>query len=187
MTLAQSMPRSIAAAIVDAVAADAACRQYIPTVSPFFLAQRGAGGLRNFVNMSAEGAAWVGVKAVELVHAKPDATQYAKDYWEKQGVDQACTNIADVTDKAITLAIQQKRIPQWVTAARPVSRSPSKTNHVLAEHTATGVQTADGKVYVFDWHATLMLRNPLISRSLDEWQSGNDPYRSAFSTFQGWG
>lgn len=187
MTLAQSMPRSIAAAIVDVVAGDAECRQYIPTVSPFFLAQRGAGGLRNFVNMSAEGASWVGVKAVELLGGKPDATQRLKDRREKLGADQACTNIAHVTDKAISLGIQQKRIPQWVVAVRPVSREPSKGNHVLADHTATGVQTADGKVYVFDWHATLMLRNPLISRSLDEWQRGDDRYRSAFSTFQGWG
>lgn len=181
------MPRSIASAIVDAVAADPACRQYIPTVSPFFIAQRGAGGLRNFVNMSAEGMAWVGVKAVELARAKPDATKYAKDYWEKQGVDQACTNIAAVTDAAITAAIQRRSIPAWVKAARPVSRVPSRDNHVLADHTATGIDTADGKTYVFDWHATLMLRNPLISRSLAEWERGDDKYRSAFSTFQGWG
>lgn len=187
MTYAQSMPRSIAAAIVQVVADDAECRRFIPEVSPFFLAQRGAGGLRNFVNMSAEGAAWVGVKAVELVGAKPDATKYAKDYWEKQGVDQACTNIAAVTDAAISAAIQRKRIPQWVKAARPVSRVPSRDNHVLADHTATGIDTADGKTYVFDWHATLMLRNPLISRSLAEWERGDDHYRSAFSTFQGWG
>lgn len=181
------MPRSIAAAIVNVVAADANCRKYIPTVSPFSIAQRGAGGFRNLVNMSSEGVAWLGVKAVELAGGKPDATQRFKDHWETQGVDQACTNIAKVTDFAITAAIARKQIPDWVKAARPVSRCPARDNHVLADHTATGIDTADGKTYVFDWHATLMLRNPLISRSLAEWERGNDKFRSAFSTFQGWG
>lgn len=187
MSYAQSMPRSLASAIVKVVADDSECRRFIPEVSPYAIGQNAAGSLRNLTNMTAEGAAWLGVKAVELVGAEPHATKVAKDYWEKQGMDQACTNIADVTSRAITAAINQGRIPPWATTAWHASRMPSQDNNVFAYHSATAIEVQDGKRYVFDWHGTLSLRNPLISRSLAEWERGNDKYRVLYSVFQGWG
>lgn len=187
MSYAQSMPRSIATAIVNVVAADGECRRFIPEVSPYAIGQKTAGSLRNLTNMTAEGAAWLGMKAVELAGAEPHATKMAKDYWEKQGMDQACTNIADVTSRAINAGIQRGEIPAWVTEAWHASRMPQQDNAVFAYHSATAVKVQDGKVYVFDWHATLSLRNPLISRKLAEWERGNDKYRALYSVFQGWG
>ena len=183
----QSMPRSTAAAIIEVVAQDDLCRQLIPGVSPFSIAQSGAGGFRNLVNMTAEGLAWLGVSAVEWSEGTPSATRVAKEYWEKQGVDQACTSIGAATEKAINSAVARQLLPEGVKAARTVDRSPAKDNDVFAFHTATGIDTTSGKTYVFDWHATLMLRNPMISRSVAEWQRGDNRFRSAFSTFQGWG
>lgn len=187
MSYSQSMPRSLASAIVKVVENDSECRRFIPEVSPFAIGQKAAGSLRNLTNMTAEGMAWLGVRAVEIVGGEPHVTKVAKDYWEKQGIDQACTNIADVTERAINTGIRQGLIPPWATSAWHASRVPSPDNNVIAYHSATAVQVQDGKTYVFDWHATLSLRNPLISRSLKEWERGNDKYRVLYSVFQGWG
>ncbi len=187
MSYAQSMPRSVASAIVKVVSDSSECRRFIPEVSPYAIGQKAAGSLRNLTNMTAEGISWLGTQVVEGLGGKPDLTKVAKDYWEQQGYDQACTNIADVTERAINAGIRQGSIPQWVTLAWHASRSPSKDNAVFAHHSATAVKVQDGKTYVFDWHATLSLRNPLISRSLAEWERGNDSYRVLFSVFQGWG
>ncbi|WP_144187076.1 hypothetical protein [Elioraea rosea] len=74
-----------------------------------------------------------------------------------------------------------------MTNAWHASRSPTPENNVYAHHSATAVKVQDGKTYVFDWHGTLSLRNPLISRSLAEWKRGNDRFRVLYSVFQGWG
>jgi hypothetical protein len=63
---------------------------------------------------------------------------------------------------------------------------PRPNNQVGAYHSATGVEVGHGRVYVFDWHATLSRGNPLISRSLAEWERGDDRFRVLFSVFQGW-
>lgn len=206
MSSEQRMTRSIAAAIVDVVADDSACRAAIPEFSPFWIAQNAAGGLRNLVNMTAEGAAWLGEqwvneagrddrfqlgtgrkpKPIGEVDTTSSSTAYAKEYWRRQGAAQDCVKIGDVTQAAINRAIKEGRLSEWVSKAWRADRNPAKDNHVALYHSATAVETADGMTYVFDWHATLSLRNPLISRSLVEWERGDDRYRVMFSVFQGW-
>jgi hypothetical protein len=181
-----ALSRSIATAIVDVVANDPDCRRFIPEISPYSVGGETAGSLRNLTNMTAEGAAWLGMKAVEATGGKPEASRYAKDYWEKQGTDQACTNIADVSVAAIVAGIRRGKVPSWVVDCWPASRMPSSRNSVFAHHTATAVEVRDGSAYVFDWHATLMLRNPLISRSLSDWERGDDMHRARYSSFLGW-
>lgn len=178
MSTTPGMPRSVAAGIVDVVAADAAVRQLVPDVSIWSFFQTAAGSARNFTNMAAEGMAWVG--------SKLEAGQYAKDYWERRGSEQACDKIAEASAIAIQLAIRQERLPKWVTKSYSVHRMPGAENRVRAYHSATGVEVGHGRVYVFDWHATLTRRCPLISRSADEWLRGDDTYRVLFSVFQGW-
>lgn len=178
MSTTPGMPRSIAAGIVEVVDQDAECGKLIPRVSGWSVAQTGAGGLRNFANMAAEGLAWVG--------SKSEAGRYAKDYWERRGAEQACDKVAGVTTNAINEAIRRGKLPKWVTRAVGVDRVPSADNSVIAYHSATGIEVGHGRVYVFDWHATLARRNPLISRSREEWLRGDDRYRVLFSVFQGW-
>ncbi len=137
--------------------------------------------------MAGEGAAGLGMQLIEAQGGDPHYAKLAKDYWEQQGEEEACTNIADVTSRAINAGIRQGAIPSWVTEAWHASRMPQQDNNVFAYHSATAVKVQDGKVYVFDWHATLSLRNPLISRKLSEWERGNDTYRALYSVFQGWG
>lgn len=189
MSYNQSMPRSAAAAIVKVVTDDNECRRFIPEVSPYAIGQNAAGSLRNLTNMTAEGINYV-ASQIAMNMGLPSAQQNllkSKEYWEQQGYDQACTNIADVTERAINAAIGNGTLPQWITKAWHESRVPSPDNNVYAYHSATAVQVGDGKTYVFDWHATLSLRNPLISRSAAEWKRGNDKYRVLYSVFQGWG
>jgi hypothetical protein len=108
-------------------------------------------------------------------------------------MDEACTAVGQVTDRAISAAIAGQKLPRWVTESRMVDRNP-KPGTWGTHHTATSVKVMDGKQYVFDWQSTLMLRDPLISllrdplisRSLDEWRNYNDTYRVAFHAFQGW-
>ncbi|WP_424810986.1 hypothetical protein [Roseococcus sp. YIM B11640] len=190
MSYAQSMTRSIAASVIEVVAADAECRKFIPVVSGWSVAQRGAGGFRNLVNMTGEGIADTAMDITRFFRMTPERTKAWRDEWTKVGEDQACTNIADVTKRAILAGIKRGTLSHWIADSWRLDREPSPTdasNHVIAYHSATAVQTHDKKTYVFDWHATLMLRNPLISRSADEWLKGNDHFRSAYSTFQGWG
>ncbi|WP_137124619.1 hypothetical protein [Roseomonas sp. HF4] len=183
----QSLPRSIAVAIVEVVSRDAGCQRLIPEVSPYAIGQNAAGSLRNLTNMTMEGMAWAGMKVVELVGGTPTGSSYAKDYWEQRGMDQSCTGIASATDAAINAAVAKGDLPRWVLGANPISRRPEPGKSVLAHHDATAVTVGDGKTYVFDWHGTLSLRNPLISRSAAEWRKGDDRYRVLFSVFQGWG
>jgi hypothetical protein len=172
------MPRSIAAGIVDVVAQDAECRKLIPVVSGWSVGQRAAGSLRNFTNMTAQALAWVG--------SKTSAGEYARDYWERKGDEQACDKIAVATANAISEGIRRGKLPKWVSRSFDVSRKPLPDNQVAAYHSATGVEVGHGRVYVFDWHGPLTLRCPLISRSLAEWERGDDRYRVLFSNFQGW-
>ncbi|WP_144187075.1 hypothetical protein [Elioraea rosea] len=111
MSYNQSMPRSLASAIVKVVSDDAECRRFIPEVSPYAIGQNAAGSLRNLTNMTAEGINYVASQIamnIGLRGAKENLEK-SKEYWEKQGYDQACTNIADVTERAIKAGITQGR------------------------------------------------------------------------------
>jgi hypothetical protein len=202
--VSQSLPRSIAAGIVEVVADDAECRRLIPVVSAYNVAQRSAGSARNFTNMAMEGMAAAaefistpsGMHGDNAVHRQSKA---AKEWWQSRGDALACDKIADATAAAIDRQVG-KRLPKWVCSAAAVSREPKRqighaghaiqgwlAGEVTAYHSATGVTVGNGKVYVFDWHETLALRCPVIYRTLDDWMHARDEYGALFSTFQGWG
>ncbi len=180
-----SLPRRIAAAIIDVVAADPSCRRIIPEVSVYAFGQKLAGGLRNMTNESLYFLALFDRKVIEFVGAKPVDTLNAEKYLDQKQMDEACTAVGQATDRAISAAIAAQTLPRWVTESRAVDRNP-KPGTWGTHHTATSVKVMDGKQYVFDWQSTLMLRDPLISRSLDEWRNYNDTYRVPFHAFQGW-
>jgi hypothetical protein len=187
-----SLTRAIAAAIVDVVAADPACRRLIPDVSLYNAAQQAAGGLRNAVNMLFEARA---KQFYEELNARPQsevsagqiaAARHQWQWVQAEGYAEACTGIVDVTQRAINAAIRNGTLSQGVMKAVQVDRFPKKDNNVVFYHSATAVYLANDKGYVFDWHKTLSLRNPLISRSVAEWTRGDDDFRVLFGVFQGW-
>jgi hypothetical protein len=85
--------------------------------------------------------------------------------------ERICLGIAAVSVKAIHGAMRAGNIPEV--------RSCSGTHrrHWGIEHEATWIRTADDGEYVFDWHATLKPRNPMISK-IDDWMEakGAVPY-----------
>ncbi|USN98079.1 MAG: hypothetical protein H6810_07770 [Phycisphaeraceae bacterium] len=92
-----------------------------------------------------------------------------------------CTGIAEATSTAINRAIKSDKVPLvGVKAATMIDRvSP----HAGVYHTATKVVTAEGGEAVFDWHATLEIDNPMISK-VDDWLNctGETPAK----LFKGW-
>lgn len=75
-----------------------------------------------------------------------------------------CTGIAEATSTAIEQAKAAKpgSLP-GVKSAGQVSR----VGTLGTDHTATLITMDDGSEYVFDWHATLNPRNPMISKKSD--------------------
>jgi hypothetical protein len=56
--------------------------------------------------------------------------------------------------------------------------------HRGIEHVGTHVEMQDGTSYVFDWHATLNVEDPLISRALDWKEDRNSVLYSQFGGFR---
>lgn len=73
-----------------------------------------------------------------------------------------CLGIVAVTVKAIMDAVRARRIPEVL------SVSGTHRVHWGVHHEATWVRMADDTEYVFDWHATLKVRDPAISKA-DDW------------------
>ncbi len=77
-----------------------------------------------------------------------------------------CVGISDAASLAIDAALKQAPgIPEVVS-----SESLNRTVHKV-EHTATLVNMKDSSAFVFDWHATLNIDNPMISAKSD-WLQG---------------
>ncbi|HRH43436.1 MAG TPA: hypothetical protein PKY82_17530 [Pyrinomonadaceae bacterium] len=73
-----------------------------------------------------------------------------------------CLGILAETVEAIHTALRQKKIPEVHTASG-ISRT-----HWGTHHAATCIRMEDDSEYVFDWHATLKINDPVISKP-DDW------------------
>ncbi len=101
----------------------------------------------------------------------------------------ACTGIAEATSAAINRAIDPKnRSKNRPDADRlEVVRRAATIDRVSpvvgVYHTATLVITKEGGAAVFDWHATLEVENPMISK-VSDWRTctGEIPAKQ----FKGW-
>jgi hypothetical protein len=76
-----------------------------------------------------------------------------------------CIGITAVTVKAIHNAIRQSKLPEVHGC------SGTHRVHWGVHHEATWIRMKDGSEYVFDWHATLKINDPVISKA-DDWQNG---------------
>jgi hypothetical protein len=68
---------------------------------------------------------------------------------------EACTGITIATVKALEQKLSSA-------SGIPEVKSAERIDRYHPNHTATKVTMEDGSAYVFDWHATLNVRNPLI-------------------------
>lgn len=80
---------------------------------------------------------------------------------DKEFDEKICLGIALVTFKAILKAIKQGKLPEIHTA------SSIHRVHWGIHHEATWIRMKDDSEYVFDWHATLKMRDPAISKAED--------------------
>lgn len=80
---------------------------------------------------------------------------------DKEFDEKICLGIALVTFKAILNAIKQGKLPEVHTAGS------THRVHWGTHHEATWIRMKDDSEYVFDWHATLKLRDPAISKNED--------------------
>ena len=145
-----SLTRAFAAKIVEAVAKDEACKRLIP--KSYFMGGAGyAGSIRNIVNEPG-----LFVNPWHMPSAKSS--------------DEACTGIASATAAAINAAAKKD-------STFPVAKAESvdrQSGMLGVHHTATKVTLQNGDAYVFDWHASLAIRNPMIYHSVQVWKQDMD-------------
>lgn len=150
-----ALSKETARKIIEAVALNPDCRKSIDsypaleifkTISPTYLLLRFshlAGSVRN-----------MGLVAKSMFLGKklqddPEATSLL------------CIGITTVTVIAIHIALKQKKIPEVHTA------SGIHRVHWGVHHEATWIRMKDDSEYVFDWHATLKIQDPAISKAED--------------------
>jgi hypothetical protein len=75
-----------------------------------------------------------------------------------------CQGVQVVTQKAILKWMRANRLPE----VRSCAGAHRITGIFRVHHQATWVRMRDDAEYVFDWHATLRVRNPVISK-LPDW------------------
>jgi hypothetical protein len=97
-----------------------------------------------------------------------------QDPTDPETAAKVCTGIAEQTMTAINNAlgpIDHAGRPEKGSAIPDVeSANTIDRVHLSTHHTATLVSMKDGTEYVFDWHATLNVENPLIYESPERWQ-----------------
>lgn len=153
-----ALSKSTAGKIVAAVAADPECQRVInwPLISPKIdpalppVIQSIANAGRTILEFTGNAGATRNALLLLAGKGPGDAS-----FDEK-----ICLGISVVTQKAILKAMSAGRIPE-IRSCSPAHREVG-VFHV--HHQATGVRTADDTWYIFDWHATLKLSNPAISK-----------------------
>jgi hypothetical protein len=106
-------------------------------------------------------------------------------YWgdptDKEFADRVCTGIAEATANAINNAITNTCNPGLINF-----KGAGNVDRVLrgTSHTATSIIMKDDSRYVFDWHATLNIENPMLYKSLVDWKL--DRNGVVYADFSGW-
>lgn len=97
-----------------------------------------------------------------------------KDSGNPKVAAEVCTGIAEQTALAINNALRpldHVGRPEKGSAIPDVATANTFDRvHHATYHTATVVSMKDGSRYVFDWHATLNVDNPMVYESPERWQ-----------------
>jgi len=144
-----ALTKNTASLIVAAVSRDPESRRRIGNVTGVVRDQLGiAGTVRN-------------------VALRIKSATEGKDSTDKEYADLTCDGIAKATLFAIDRLLST--MPQLKATFFAERYKWGGAN----QHVATGLIAADDKKYVFDWHATLNLYNPLIYE-FDTWMKDGD-------------
>jgi len=192
-----TLSRGTAAAIVEAVQKDKACCDQIDSwVGKVFGGLGWAGGIRNLGFIAGNAAALLGASYGASVQAyggrMEEGGKFYNDVAKEVGTidnlnvtdEQAlevCTGIAEATAKAINAAL--KRAPAGSSLAM-VQRADSQDRvGTTTAHTATGIWMCDKANYVFDWHATLRVGDPILYKSAQAFSVSDGTLFSRFAGF----
>jgi hypothetical protein len=150
-----ALSKETAGKIIEVVAADANCRKAIQPISELgYLGNPGTALLLEFTHLAGS------VRNLAMM---------AQGKYRGDAVfeERICSGIAVVTVNAIFAAVKQGKLPGVQTAG------PTHRVHRTIEHEATAIDMVDGSIYVFDWHATLKIRDPVISK-LEDWRKAEN-------------
>lgn len=163
------LSRGLALAIVDVIAADPECKRRIDSgLSAIMPSSLGwTGSVRNY-----------GFAFKETYKAIFSGGYSAQPTTEQD--DLVCYGIRDATIEALEKALKKVKGDSTLSAISEVS-------YVIRDdpivHTATLITVTKRWKYVFDWHATLETRNPLIYPSEKAFMENRDSV--VFSSFTG--
>ena len=154
-----------AASIVEAVAAEAKCWKSIePYADNWYI---NVVAVQNKV-----------LEHVQLAGAVRNVFLLPFDVEDPKVSKLLCVGIACETVVAIHAAMKTGRLPN-IASCSSIHRVFKGTHH-----DATWVRMKDDREYVFDWHATLKVRDPAISKAAD-WMEGRWGVR--YASFSGFG
>jgi len=155
-----ALSAELAGKIVNAVSVDETCRKLIQT-NPAY-------DLLFAIPM-------LGLEATGLAGSARNLLMMAQGKYvgDKEFDEKICLGIALVTANAIRKA-RIEGVPSVATVHRV---------HWGVEHEATWVRTSDDSTYAFDWHATLRLRDPMISTEDDFVKAQNATHFVLFDGF----
>ncbi len=161
-----SLTKAEAAEIVNVVAGDAECLRRINDGA--WVADK----LPNRLGINGSIRNW-GYVACGMISFGKACDPSDAEYAEK-----VCTGITEATVTAISGAMKAKKTLGRITKVTSVSRN----GFMGTDHTATLIIMDDKSEYVFDWHATLNSRNPMIHKAAD-WKRSTGG--QVFNTFSG--
>ena len=170
-----ALSRATAEAIIRAVEQDRDCRERIRSV--FGVVPPGyAGAVRNSAMMAAN-APWlwgvfgpIGVAAgtARQLDLQRNANRHNPFNLQPTTLQERynCLGIAEATRDAINAALRRAKDGDGLALIQAADQADRWTS---IGHAATGITMRDSKRYIFDWHCTLRIDNPMIFPSQEDW------------------
>jgi len=149
------LTRGLAKAIVDVIAIDKEAQRRIDSALAYIIPDSfgGAGGVRNF-----------GFALIETYTGNGQPT--------KEQDSLVCYGIAEYTYELINKAIAKSKQESMLRTIKKASYINRDLYNIA--HQATLITFQDGTEVVFDWHATLNSKNPLIYPSPEDFRKGTN-------------
>lgn len=151
-----ALSKDTAGRIIEVVAADMNCRKAIEPYPNLGFVNPLTGLWLEFTHTAGS------VRNIPLVLKSIVTNKKPED--DPEMTRKLCLGISFATTKPLYTAIKQGKLPGVHTV------STIHRVHWGVDHDATWIRMEDGSKYVFDWHATLKIRDPAISRETD-WEN----------------
>ncbi len=181
-----TLSRGTAAAIIGVVEKDANCKELIRSAFGLLIPPSLgiAGAARNIAMMAANApeitmGPFAMYRRIQLIATAGRFNPV--NLGPTPGQDPyICVGIAEATRDAINAALRRAKGG----SLRLVKEADQSDRDSTTAHAATGITMRDGKRYIFDWHATLRVGDPMLFPSQNAWDKTEKG--ELFSAFTGW-